>query len=77
MTEHVLDDLEWRGLIAHSTDLDALRAEMSEGPISVYCGFDPTAPSLHMGNLLQILTAPPAPGRRAPPGRPGRRRDGA
>ena len=56
MTEHVLDDLEWRGLIAHSTDLDALRAEMSQGPISVYCGFDPTAPSLHMGNLLQILT---------------------
>ena len=56
MTEHVLDDLEWRGLIAHSTDLDALRAEMSAGPISVYCGFDPTAPSLHMGNLLQILT---------------------
>ena len=55
-TEHVLDDLEWRGLIAHSTDLDALRAEMSAGPISVYCGFDPTAPSLHMGNLLQILT---------------------
>jgi len=56
VTEHVLDDLGWRGLIAHSTDLDALRAEMSNGPISVYCGFDPTAPSLHMGNLLQILT---------------------
>ena len=56
MGDHVLDDLEWRGLIAHSTDLDALRAEMSAGPIAVYCGFDPTAPSLHMGNLLQILT---------------------
>jgi tyrosyl-tRNA synthetase len=56
VSQHVLDELEWRGLIAHSTDLDALRAEMSEGPISVYCGFDPTAPSLHMGNLLQILT---------------------
>ena len=53
---HVLDDLEWRGLIAHSTDLDALRAEMDEGPIKVYVGFDPTAPSLHFGNLLQILT---------------------
>ncbi len=56
MNLHVLDDLEWRGLIAHSTDIDALRAELSQGPITVYCGFDPTAPSLHMGNLLQILT---------------------
>ena len=54
--QHVLDELEWRGLIAHSTDLDALRAELSEGMVKVYCGFDPTAPSLHMGNLLQILT---------------------
>ncbi len=56
MNQHVLDDLEWRGLIAHSTDPDALRAELSDGPIAAYCGFDPTAPSLHMGNLLQILT---------------------
>jgi tyrosyl-tRNA synthetase len=54
---HVLDDLEWRGLIAHSTDLDALRAEMDERPVRFYVGFDPTAPSLHMGNLVQILTA--------------------
>ncbi|QWZ10521.1 tyrosine--tRNA ligase [Nocardioides panacis] len=54
---HVLDDLEWRGLIAHSTDLDALRAEMDAGPVRFYVGFDPTAPSLHMGNLLQIVTA--------------------
>jgi len=56
VNQHVLDDLEWRGLIAHSTDLDALRAEMSAGPVTVYCGFDPTAPSLHMGNLLQLVT---------------------
>ncbi|MGZ4436757.1 MAG: tyrosine--tRNA ligase [Nocardioidaceae bacterium] len=54
--QHVLDDLEWRGLIAHSTDRDALRAELSDGMVKLYCGFDPTAPSLHMGNLLQILT---------------------
>ena len=54
---HVLDDLEWRGLIAHSTDLDALRAEMDAGPVRFYVGFDPTAPSLHMGNLVQIVTA--------------------
>jgi tyrosyl-tRNA synthetase len=55
--QHVLDDLEWRGLIAHSTDLDALRAEMDEGPVKFYVGFDPTAPSLHMGHLVQVLTA--------------------
>jgi tyrosyl-tRNA synthetase len=54
---HVLDDLDARGLIAHSTDRDALRAELSAGPITYYVGFDPTAPSLHIGNLLQILTA--------------------
>ena len=53
---HVLDDLQWRGLIALSTDLEALRAELSRGPITYYCGFDPTAPSLHVGNLVQILT---------------------
>ena len=53
----VLDDLEWRGLIAHSTDLDALRAALAEGSVKFYVGFDPTAPSLHMGNLVQILTA--------------------
>ncbi len=59
MTEdlHVLDDLEWRGLLAHSTDLDALRAEMDERPVRFYVGFDPTAPSLHMGHLVQVLTA--------------------
>lgn len=54
---HVLDDLEARGLVAHSTDRDALRAALSEGPVTYYVGFDPTAPSLHIGNLLQILTA--------------------
>jgi len=54
---HVLDDLDARGLIAHSTDRDALRTAMSAGPITYYVGFDPTAPSLHIGNLLQLLTA--------------------
>ena len=53
----LLDDLEWRGLVAHSTDLDALRAALAEGPVRFYVGFDPTAPSLHMGNLVQIVTA--------------------
>ena len=54
---NVLDELEWRGLIAHSTDRDALRAALGEGSVKFYVGFDPTAPSLHMGNLVQILTA--------------------
>jgi tyrosyl-tRNA synthetase len=53
----LLDDLEWRGLIAHSTDPEALREALTERPIRFYVGFDPTAPSLHMGNLVQILTA--------------------
>jgi tyrosyl-tRNA synthetase len=53
---HILDELEWRGLIAHSTDTDALRAELSAAAVTLYCGFDPTAPSLHMGNLLQLVT---------------------
>jgi len=56
-TPNILDDLEWRGLVAHSTDLDALRAALGEGSVRFYVGFDPTAPSLHMGNLVQILTA--------------------
>jgi tyrosyl-tRNA synthetase len=53
----LLDDLEWRGLIAHSTDLDALREALGSGSVRFYVGFDPTAPSLHLGNLVQILTA--------------------
>ncbi len=54
--EHILDELSWRGLIAQSTDLDALRRDCDGGPLTLYCGFDPTAPSLHLGNLVQILT---------------------
>ena len=45
----VLDELMWRGLIALSTDEDALRAHLAAGPITFYVGFDPTAPSLHFG----------------------------
>lgn len=53
----LLDDLEWRGLIADSTDREALREALTAGSVKFYIGFDPTAPSLHMGNLLQIVTA--------------------
>ncbi|MGW5723890.1 tyrosine--tRNA ligase [Amycolatopsis sp. NPDC003865] len=55
MSEHILDELTWRGLIAQSTDIDALRRELDQGPVTLYCGFDPTAPSLHAGNLVPLL----------------------
>jgi len=55
-SEHILDELAWRGLIAQSTDLDALRRDLSAGTVTLYCGFDPTAPSLHAGNLVPLLT---------------------
>jgi tyrosyl-tRNA synthetase len=54
--EHILDELAWRGLIAQSTDQEALRRDLDEGPLTLYCGFDPTAPSLHAGNLVPLLT---------------------
>jgi len=57
VTTHVLDDLEARGLVAQSTDRGALRADLAAGAVTFYVGFDPTAPSLHMGNLVQLLTA--------------------
>jgi tyrosyl-tRNA synthetase len=51
----ILDELGWRGLVAQSTDLDALAAEAQRGPMTVYAGFDPTAPSLHAGHLVPLL----------------------
>ncbi|MGH3516405.1 MAG: tyrosine--tRNA ligase [Haloechinothrix sp.] len=56
MSEHILDELSWRGLLAQSTDIDALRKDLDAGPLTLYCGFDPTAESLHAGNLVQLLT---------------------
>jgi tyrosyl-tRNA synthetase len=53
---NILDELEWRGLIAQSTDRDALAGELAGGPLTVYAGFDPTAPSLHAGHLVPLLT---------------------
>ncbi|MDO8107476.1 tyrosine--tRNA ligase [Isoptericola sp. b441] len=52
---HILDELRWRGLLAQSTDEEALRDALSAGPVTVYCGFDPTAPSLHHGHLVQLV----------------------
>jgi tyrosyl-tRNA synthetase len=50
----ILEELQWRGLVAQTTDPSALRAALAEGPITVYCGFDPSAPSLHFGNFVQL-----------------------
>ncbi|WP_130013579.1 tyrosine--tRNA ligase [Serinicoccus sediminis] len=52
---HILDELQWRGLVAQTTDEAALREALDDGPLTVYCGFDPTAPSLHFGNLVQLI----------------------
>jgi len=51
----ILDDLKFRGLISQASNLDGLRKEINKGKISLYCGFDPTADSLHIGNLLPTL----------------------
>ena len=51
----ILDELQWRGLVAQSTDEAELRQALEDGPLTVYCGFDPTAPSLHFGNLVQLI----------------------
>nr|WP_239066346.1 tyrosine--tRNA ligase [Microbacterium hibisci] len=54
--ENVWDEIVWRGLVHVSTDQEALRALLAGDPITYYCGFDPTAPSLHLGHLVQLLT---------------------
>ncbi|UDL76801.1 tyrosine--tRNA ligase [Corynebacterium uberis] len=51
----IIDELSWRGLINQSTDLDALRQRLAQGPLAVYAGFDPTGPSLHAGHLVPLL----------------------
>jgi tyrosyl-tRNA synthetase len=54
--DDIIDELSWRGLIAVHTDLDELRTALKSDRVTVYCGFDPTAPGLHVGNLVQLLT---------------------
>ena len=55
MSLELFADLEWRGLVAQTTDREALTKELSSAPVKFYIGFDPTAPSLHVGNLVVIL----------------------
>jgi tyrosyl-tRNA synthetase len=52
----IIDELSWRGLIAVSTDLDDLRKALDAGQVTLYGGFDPTAPGMHIGNLVLMLT---------------------
>ncbi len=51
----IIEDLQWRGLYADCTDVEALSRRLAEGPVTLYCGFDPTADSLHVGNLVPLL----------------------
>jgi tyrosyl-tRNA synthetase len=53
----VLEELKWRGLLAESTDEEALASHLASGPVIFYVGFDPTAPSIHFGNLVQLIVA--------------------
>jgi tyrosyl-tRNA synthetase len=55
VSTNIVDELKWRGLIAQSTDEDALRRDLASGVLTLYSGFDPTAPSLHAGHLLPLL----------------------
>jgi len=52
----IIDELTWRGLVSQSTDLDELGQALDAGPVTLYGGFDPTAPGLHIGNLVLLLT---------------------
>ncbi len=53
----ILSDLQARNIVAQTTDQDALRRDLNDGSLTFYVGFDPSAPSLHMGNLVQLLVA--------------------
>jgi len=51
----IYEELEWRGLIADCTDSEELKKRLAAGPVTLYAGFDPTADSLHVGNLVPLL----------------------
>ena len=54
--DDIIDELSWRGLLADTTNIDELRKALNSGRVTIYCGFDPTAPGLHIGNLVQLVT---------------------
>ncbi len=51
----IIEELEWRGLVSDCTDREALTQRLAKGAVTLYCGFDPTADSLHVGNLVPLL----------------------
>src|SRR6476620_2933114 len=51
----ILDELRWRNLLADCSDPDALEQRIAQGPLTLYCGFDPTSDSLHVGNLVPLF----------------------
>src|SRR5881397_2411135 len=52
---NILEELQWRGLLADCTDAEALAKSVRQGPLTLYCGFDPTADSLHVGSMVPLL----------------------
>jgi tyrosyl-tRNA synthetase len=54
--DDIISELTWRGLLADTTDLGELRQALNSGQVTIYCGFDPTAPGLHIGNMVQLVT---------------------
>ena len=54
--DDIIDELSWRGLLADTTNIDELRKALNSGRVTIYCGFDPTAAGLHIGNLVQLVT---------------------
>ena len=55
MGASILEELEWRGLVSDCTDKAGLAGQLAAGPVTLYCGFDPTADSLHVGSLVPLL----------------------
>src|SRR5204863_5403771 len=53
---NILEELRWRGLVADCTDPEELSTRLGAGPLTLYCGFDPTADSLHVGSMVPLLT---------------------
>ena len=51
----IIEELEWRGLVSDCTDREGLAQRLAKGAVTLYCGFDPTADSLHVGNLVPLL----------------------
>lgn len=76
-SSNLIKQLQERGLVAQVTDEEALAERLAQGPIALYCGFDPTADSLHLGHLVPLLCLKRFQQAGHKPGCAGRRRDGS